>query len=205
MMGKRNPAANDYEWTAGKPVWVPLSVSSRGLMEPFATELKDGRLLVVWRGSDTPETEGRKWFSISTDAGATLSPVAEWKYADGSRFYSPSSIHQFIRHSVSGKLYWVGNVCLEPPRANHPRHPLVIGEIDEDRAAIKCETVTVIDERQPGDGPEVQLSNFSLIENRETHEFELCLTKLGADTSNVFTADCYRYNVKIRRADGSDG
>ena len=198
MMGKWNQAANDYDWTAGKPVWVPLSVSSRGLMEPFVTELKDGRVLVVWRGSDTPETPGRKWFSISTDAGMKLSPVAEWTYAGGPRFYSPSSIHQFIRHSVSGKLYWVGNICLEPPHANHPRHPLVIGEVDEDRAAIKPETVTIIDDRNPGEGPEVQLSNFSLLENRETHELEMYLTKFGAVPSNVFTADCYRYEVKIK-------
>ena len=127
-----------------------------------------------------------------------MSPVQEWKYADGTRFYSPSSIHQFIRHSESGKLYWVGNICAEPPRANHPRHPLAIGEIDEGRAAIKPETVTIIDNRSPGEGPEVQLSNFSLLENRETHELELYLTKFGADPSNVFTADCYRYEVKIK-------
>lgn len=62
----------------------------------------------------------------------------------------------------------------------------MIGEVDEDRAAIKRETVTIIDDRQPGEGPEVQLSNFSLIENRETHEFGLYLTKLGADVECVY-------------------
>jgi hypothetical protein len=198
-IGTWDDKAKDYAWTAGAPVWVPLEVSSRGLMEPDVVELKDGRVLVVWRASDTPVTEGHKWFSLSEDGGKTLTPVAEWKYEDGMPFYSPSSIHRFIRHSQTGTLYWVGNICPAPPSGNSPRYPLIIAEVDEERAALKRNTVTAIDVRGPDDTAAVQLSNFSLFENRETHDFELYLTKYGQYSAKVWqTADCYKYVVTLR-------
>ena len=162
------------------------------LMEPEAAELENGDVFVVWRGSDTPETPGRKWFSLSTDGGRTLGPVRELAYDDGSRFYSPSSYHRMIRHGVTGRLYWIGNVCAEPPRGNSPRYPLVIAEVDEILPALKRGTVSAIDDRRPGQGPEVQYSNFSLLEDRETHELELYLTDYGADP-----ADCHRYRLRF--------
>ena len=91
-------------------------------MEPEVAELADGRLLVVWRGSthgwdgSVAKVPGRKFFSVSSDGGRTLTPPAVWKYDDGSDFYSPSSIHRMIRHGVSGKLYWLGNICSTPPQ-----------------------------------------------------------------------------------------
>src|SRR5438552_14033888 len=85
-------------------------LSSRGLMESETAELKDGRVLVVWRGSSTAKTPGRKFYSVSSDGGRTLSPISEWKYDDASPFYSPSSYHRMIRHSQTGKLYWLGNI-----------------------------------------------------------------------------------------------
>ena len=200
FVGKWDAQAQDYAWTAGKPVWVPLEVSSRGLLEPDVVELQDGRVLVVWRGSDTPVTEGRKWFSLSTDGGMTLSPVQEWKYDDRSRFYSPSSIHRFIRRSVDKKLYWIGNICPGPPKGNSPRYPLIIAEVDETRAALKKNTVSVIDDRAPNEGPDLQLSNFSVFEDRESHTFEMYLTKFGADPNEKWsTADAFKYTLTFDR------
>ena len=198
FVGRWNEATEDYDWTAGKPVWVPLEVSARGLMEPDVTELTDGGVLVVWRGSNTPATAGRKWFSVSDDGGMTLSPVAEWKYDDGSRFYSPSSIHRFIRHGVTGKLYWIGNICPAPPSGNSPRYPLVIAEVDESLPALRRDTQTVIDDRGTADSARLQLSNFSVLENRETHVVELYLTRLGADPDDFWGADAYRYTLSFQ-------
>ena len=45
-----------------------------------------------------------------------------------------------IRHSVSGKLYWLGNISPAPPRENSPRYPLVNAEVDEQKAALKKDT-----------------------------------------------------------------
>jgi hypothetical protein len=198
FIGRWNPERGDYEWQAGERVEVPPTVSSRGLMEPEAAALKDGRVLVVWRGSHTAETPGRKFFSLSQDGGLTLSPPAEWRYDDGTAFYSPSSLHRLIRHQQNGKLYWVGNICAAPPVGNSPRYPLVIAEVDEQRAAIRRDTVTAIDDRQPGQPAELQFSNFSLLENRKTHAFELWLTQYGERPDSVFSADAYHYTLTLR-------
>lgn len=195
FVGKWDPTARDYHWTTGKPVEVSPEISARGLMEPEVAELKDGRILVVWRGSNTTKTPGRRWFSLSVDGGKTLSPVQEWKYDDGTHYYSPSSFHRMIRHSVSKKLYWIGNICPTPPGGNSPRYPLVIAEVAETIPALKKKTVTVIDDRQPGQGAGIQFSNFSLLENRETHALELHLTTYGQETdpNDWASADNYKY------------
>ena len=200
FIGRWDKQRKAYRWAAGERVAISAETSARGLMEPDLAELRDRRLLVVWRGSDTRSTAGRKWFSISRDGGKTLSPVREWRYSDGSRFYSPSSCHRLIRHSVTGKLYWIGNICGEPPKGNAPRYPLVIAEVDDASAAMKRETVTVIDDRSPAQSPAIQFSNFSLLENRETHHLELYLTTYGqeANPRNWASADNYKYTVTLR-------
>jgi hypothetical protein len=183
FVGRWNATAKDYDWTAGKPVWVPRHVSSRGLMESDVAELKDGRVLVVWRCSNDGikggQEPGRKRYSVSTDGGLTLSPVAELKYDDGSGFYSPSSFHLLLRHSVNGKLYWFGNISPQPTAGNSPRYPLVVAEVEETIPALKRGTVTVIDDRKPGDRANLALSNFAVLENRETHDFEVFMTRVG--------------------------
>lgn len=198
FIGQWDAKRGDYDWTAGQRVEISPDVSSRGLMEPEMAELKDGRVLVIWRGSDTPKTPGRKWFGISTDAGRTLSEPRELRYDDGTRFFAPSSIHRLIRHSAIGKLYWLGNISATSPRGNSPRYPLVIAEVDEASPALKRATVTAIDDRQPGVPDALQLSNFSLLENPETHEVELWLTRYGEQPDHVFSADNYHYTLWLR-------
>jgi hypothetical protein len=199
FVGKWDAGAGDYRWSAGKRVEVSPDVSSRGLMEPEVAELKGGRVLVVWRGSNTAKTPGRRWYSVSDDGGRTLGPVREWKYDDGSRFYSPSSYHRMIRHTVTGKLYWVGNLCAAPPAGNSPRYPLVIAEVEEATGALRRTAVTVIDDRKPGQPAGLQFSNFSLLEDRETHALVLHLTTYGQDARNGFTADNYRYTLTFTK------
>ncbi|NLX54695.1 MAG: exo-alpha-sialidase [Planctomycetaceae bacterium] len=206
FLGRWNAQQGDYEWQPGARVEISPDESARGLMEPEVAELADGRLLVVWRGSthgwdgSVAKLPGRKFFSVSADGGRTLTPPAVWKYDDGSDFYSPSSIHRMIRHSVTGKLYWLGNISATPPRGNLPRYPLVIAEVDEATATLRKATVSVIDDRQPDQGPEVQFSNFSLLEDRETHALELYLTTYGQapDPADWATADCFRYLIKVQ-------
>ena len=199
FVGTWDTGMKDYVWKAGQRVTVTEDLSSRGLLEPIVAELKDGRVLVVWRGSNTATTPGRKWFSLSSDGGLTLTPPAEWKYDDGSQFYSPSSIHQFIRHSGTGKLYWFGNITPVPPGGNSPRYPLVMAEVDENLAALKKHTVTLVDDRPDSADANYQLSNFSLYENRDTHELELILTTYGQELGqkNWMNADCWRYYLSL--------
>ena len=111
FVGHWNAAEGQYDWTGSERAWVPRHVSSRGLAEPSVAELTDGRLLTTYRCSNANlggfDQPGRKRFTISTDGGQTLSEPAELTYDDGSRFYSPSSWRQLIRHSVTGTQYSV--------------------------------------------------------------------------------------------------
>lgn len=206
FVGRWNGARGDVEWEARARAEIAPEHSARGLMEPEVAELNDGRLLVVWRGSThgwdgtVAALPGRKFFSLSADDGRSLSLPAEWRYSDGTGFYSPSSIHRMIRHSQTGKLYWLGNITAEPPAGNSPRNPLVIAEVDEAAAALRKETVTVIDTRRPGQSAAVQYSNFSLLEDRETHRLELHLSTYGQepDPTQVATADNYKYVLELK-------
>lgn len=202
FIGRWDDQLDDYGWTAGKPVWVSRSISSRGLMEPEVSELKDGRLLVVWRtsnaGLDPNEVPGHKFFSVSADGGRTLERPERWRYDDGTAFFSPSSFHRMIRHSVTGKLYWIGNISRDRTRGNSPRYPLIIAEVDEKIPAIKRTTVTLIDDRREGDSERLQLSNFSLLENREDHSLEIYLTRLGEDPDDFWGAHAYKYALRLR-------
>ena len=198
FIGQWDAVRGNHTWTPGRRVEISPDVSSRGLMEPEVAELKDGRVLVIWRGSDTPTTPGRKWFSVSADGGRTLAEPAELRYDDGTRFFSPSSIHRLIRHSATGKLYWLGNISVLPPRGNSPRYPLIIAEVEETTPALKRATVTAVDDRQPGTAASLQLSNFSLLENPETGELELWLTRYGENPGSVFSADSYHYTLGLR-------
>jgi len=156
FIGRWDAAAHDYHWQAGRPTTVaPDIFSGLELDEPTVAELKDGRLLIAFRAANhAPGRPPRKYFCVSHDAGHTLGEVQELNYDDGSAFYSPESIHQLIRHSVTGKLYWIGNIIPEvPPPGDRRRYPLVIAEVDEAAPALKRHTVTVIDDRKPDQSP----------------------------------------------------
>lgn len=205
FLGRWNVGESRYDWRPGARTEITPSRSARGLMEPDAAPLRDGRLLVVWRGSDegwdgTRATEpGRKWHALSSDGGRTLGPVEPWRYADGGEFHSPSSLHRLHRHGVTGRLYWFGNLSLEAPRGNHPRFPLVIAEVDEVTGCLRRETVTVLADRRPYHGPDIQFSNFSLLEDRQSHDYELHLTTYGQepDRADWATADSWKYTVRL--------
>lgn len=198
---------NAYRWEISERVYVPHRVSGRGLQEPAIAALTDGRLLLVMRGSNeifprnwtgTVEQPGRKWMSISDDGGRTWAPVTDLRYDSGEQFYSPSALCKLLRHSRTGKLYWFGNICPEPPAGNRPRYPLYIAEVAEPDAALVKDTLTVIDDRDPDrDSDLVQFSNFSVLENRETGEIELYMTRFGEQAIDWRAAHAYKYTIKL--------
>jgi len=200
--GRWDGQAGAYAWESSAPLLVPRRVSWRGLLEPAAAELANGDVLLVMRGSDTPVTPGRKWMAVSRDAGRSWSDVTDLRYDDGEQFYSPSSFARLLRSSQTGRLYFVGNISADPPDGNSPRYPLVIAEIDESATALKRDTVTTIDRYDPDrDTTRLQLSNFSLIEDPDTGNLELYLTRLGergedeSSTPDFWTADAYKYTL----------
>jgi hypothetical protein len=207
FIGRWDEYAQTYSWEVSEPIAVPHSISGRGLAEPTIAELTDGRLFLEMRGSTVaiePEWKGqttapgRRWFSVSEDGGRTWSPVTDLRYGTGEQFYSPSTFSKLLRHSRTGKLYWVGNITPEPPDGNLPRHPLQIAEVDEAGPSLRKDTVTVIDDYYPDtDGPQLQLSNYCMFEDRETGDIEMYMTRYGENAEHWLIANAYKYTIRL--------
>jgi len=170
-------------------------------MEPTIARLADGRLLMVMRGSNQgkPGLFGGRWAAFSADDGRTWTAPREWTYANGRRFFSPSSCSQLVPHS-SGRLFWLGNIVPQNPNGSLPRYPLVIGEVDLRTGSLREETITIIDDRGREDSERLQLTNFFAREDRETSEFVLHLSRQGARSTAAdfeFTASACLYRISV--------
>lgn len=196
FVGRWDEKAQQYVWKSSKPVWLPRSIAFNGLLEADVTELADGRVLMVWRITKTKGGAAHKWFSVSSDGGLSFSEPQIFKYTDGTLFYSTSTFHRLFRSRKTNKLYWIGNIAPQnPTNPGHPRYPLVIAEVDENSLALKKETVTEIDTRHSREGKMLQLSNFWVIENSETLDLEIYLTRLQEVPEKTFTANAYKYTL----------
>ena len=204
FVGKWDPVLKDYSWRTSNSIFLPRKVSTRGLVELDLSELKDGRLLLIMRGSnagmDSLECPGRKWISVSNDGGITWSKITDLRYDTGEQFYSPATFAETLRSTATGKLYCFLNINAYPPVGNGPRYPLQVAEIDEENICLKKGTVTIIDDRNPElDSSHLQLSNFGLLEDRKNHMIELYLTRIGERGGGikVWDADTYRYIIRF--------
>lgn len=206
--GRYNPEKECYDLTFSNPVILTDRQSSRGIAEPAIAELNSGRIVLVMRASNViyeewhslmePNTPGFKWYAFSDDGGKTFSEAMPWHFDNQEVIYSPASISEFIRSSKTGKLYWIGNITDCNVSGNFPRYPLNIVEIDEQSGLAKRETLTTIDTRREGEPSMVQLSNFCLIEDRETLDFELTLIKYAQfDNQKPFYGETWLYKITV--------
>jgi len=206
--GHFNTESGQYDFTFSNPVILSDLQSSRGIDEPQLALLKSGRILLVMRGSNErckawetrmeKGTPSFKWYAYSDDGGKTFTEPAPWHFDDGEVIYSSATISAFFRSSRNGKMYWIGNITDHTAYANDPRYPLYIVEVDENTGMAKKESLTVIDTRREGDAESVQLSNFFLLEDRETGHLELSLPKIGQlGTSHYFRCDTWLYDIDL--------
>lgn len=204
--GRFNAATERYDLTFSNPVILGDLRSSRGIDEPVLAELKSGKLLLLMRGSNIQfpnwntriekGTPSFKWYAWSDDGGATFTSAEPWHFDDGEVIYSGATISSFMRSSKNGRLYWFGNIAPHTAYGNWPRYPLHIVEVDEDTGAAKKESLTVIDTRREGETERVQLSNFHVLEDRETGCFELTLAKLNQfDPVDGFWGESWQYDI----------
>jgi hypothetical protein len=184
IIGTWNEAGTDLLWEVSAPVKIDADQSSRGADECAVIELagQPGHLLMVIRGSNEPNPTGKipayKWRTVSTDYGKTWSRCEPFTFEDGEAFPSPSSCCSFIRSSRTKTCYWVGNISRQQPRGNWPRYPLVIAVLDEETLCLRRETVTIIDDRLADDPPDLQLSNYNLIEDETTGDLVLEVNRM---------------------------
>jgi len=205
FVGRWNESMKNYDWQCSNSIFVPRRVSTRGLVELNISELTDGRLLMIARGSNTGldplKYPGRKWYSVSEDGGLTWCNINDIRFDTGEQIYSPASISSMIRSSINGRLYWTGNISEQPVEGNSPRYPLVITEIDEEKICFVKNSLTIIDDRDMvHDSDALQLSNFSIFENRETRDIEIYLLRLGerGGGPDVWSADVYKYTLSLK-------
>lgn len=206
--GTFNPHTQKYQFTFSNPVILSDLRSSRGIDEPVLAELKSGRLLLIMRGSNTEKKTWNtriekgapsfKWYSWSDDGGKTFMPAEPWHFDDGEVVYSSATLSNFIRSVKTGKLYWIGNITPHTAYSNYPRYPLQIVEVDEQTGAAKKESLTVIDTRHEGETEFVQLSNFHVLEDRETGNLELTLFKYCQfDAKEAFYGESWQYEIYL--------
>lgn len=190
---------DNIEWELSEMVRIDPRLSSRGLSEPAIAELSNGSFLMIMRGSnrDVQDMPGYKWVSTSSDGGYTWTGPSPLKYDTGENFFSPAAGSRLIRSSKNKKLYWIGNIVRENPEGNRPRYPLQIAEVDEDRRAIIKETVNIVEDKQPGDSPLVQFSNFRVYEDGQTHEFVLIMARHTERAEKDCTSPAYQYRIEI--------
>ena len=109
-----------------------------------------------------------------------------------------------MRSRKTGKLYWIGNISRTAPKGNSPRYPLYIAEINEEAVALRKQTLAVIEDYDPQrHSLLLQLSNFHILENRETLDIELYATLLGERGDgqkhgpDFWAADAYKYTIRL--------
>ncbi len=176
---------NRLDWEIGQPIEADPSRSTRGMIEPTVAEMFDGRLLCVMRGSNggakDPEYKipSYRWVSVSPDEGLHWSTPEPWTYDDDTPFFSPSSMSLLLKHS-SGRVFWIGNISPSNCQGNHPRYPLVIGEVEPNTLDLIKGTVLEIDTKRP-DESGLNLSHFWGFEDRETSEIVVVGARYSAD------------------------
>jgi hypothetical protein len=167
-------------WTTSQRVQADPRTSTRGMIEPTLAELEDGRILMVMRGSNGGKLDPEytipsyKWYSVSSDGGDSWTKPEPWCFEEGDRFFSPSSMSSLFKHST-GRVFWAGNISNAPIQGNLPRWPLVIAEVNTGNLRIIRSSLVTVDTRYESDLDKgrLDLSHFSMIEDRQTKEIIL--------------------------------
>jgi hypothetical protein len=175
LIGKWINGGTELQWELGQQLTLDPNISTRGLLEPAAVELRTpGKFLMVMRGSNEtlPNLPSRKWKAVSTDFGRTWGAVDALTYSDGGEFFSPSASTDLRRNSKDGKVYWFGNLIASNANGNSPRYPLNIAEVDEALLGLVRGSLRTIVDRDPvNDTDQVQFSNFNITEDPNTGAF----------------------------------
>ncbi len=184
-------------WRASELIKGDPARCTRGMDEPTIETLRDGRLILVLRGSNdrNPSLPAHKWVSYSSDGGFQWSTPKPWTYQDGEPFFSPSACSQLLRHS-NGKLYWLGHITKTNPRGNRPRYPVYLGEVDRKSGLLIRDSLVLVDDRRPGEDEILILYALSGREDRETREIALHMSRVFA-FKDGWVGDAMLYRIPV--------
>lgn len=95
-------------WKSSQRVKGDPKRSTRGMIEPTLIEMKDGRILMVMRGSngfkfdEDNKLPSYKWHSVSDDGGETWTKPEPWGFEDGEPFFPLQPCQHFLSIPVEG-------------------------------------------------------------------------------------------------------
>lgn len=221
-----NEQSKKLVFKAGQPVENDYNWSKLGMVEPAVAETEDGRLIMIAR-TQWPSCEARpivKFICESRDGGRTWSLPEPLRYEDGELVGSCASYPNLIRSVKNGKFYYISNILAVPlyfektyspeeakaldlyenPQKislSDPRNKLHIAELNPDTLRIKRDTVTLIDQRWPGEPAYMRISNWAQYEDRETGNIVLYLTRdpgnEGSKPNDGISRDLLRYDIVL--------
>jgi len=192
------------DWVLGNPVPYDFGGSSRGMCEGTVTELADGKLAMILRGSNAAwlDKPSYKWLAFSQDDGLNWSKAQPLACDDGTLMQSSATGSALFRSLKDGQLYWLGNLCEEGQQAqgNWPRSPLHIARVCEEPFSLVRESITAVATHTPEEGEFVQHSNFRFYQDRQTGEVVVYITRFGErgmEGTQWMDADLYEYRVEL--------
>jgi hypothetical protein len=174
------------EWEMSNYIVGYPTLSTRGFFEPTVTEINNGQLLMVLRGSNDADNSiaSRKWYSTSSDGGYTWSAAQEWKYDSGESFYSSDSGSQLIKFNE--KIYWIGNVSQTNPHGTFPGYPLVVFQVDPSNLRLIKTSMLPIDDKSLSEPNSLDIMSFFAYLDRQDSEVVLLYSKTYQDWPNLW-------------------
>ena len=101
-----------------------------------------------------------------------------------------------MKHS-NGKYYWIGNICKDNSRANMPRNPLCICEIDTGNLKLKKDTKYDFIKREKHQYKDVTFSNFYAREEKNTGDILVYCSAFWQSLDNTYlNTQSYEYRLK---------
>ena len=211
LLAKWRDDLSGLEWESGGLMELPWGYTGAGTCgsdEPAVAFLDDGRWFATLRLSTGHKDLFKKrgipilpYGVASTDQGRTWGHPQPLHFDDGTVVFAPSSYPEFVRHSASGKWYWIGNILDQPVYGEcDPRHPLSIAELDPATLTLKRDTVTVIQAKEPDDLEWIRYSNFRTYERRDGTGFTLLMNKSYCEFQEGFKTlprPTFRYHIRI--------
>jgi len=202
IIGQWRPDGGGIGWRMTATATVGKDGSNCGGDEPSIALLEDGRLFMSMRvrvdPNDGTSIPSGKFYAVSDDLGESWSAPQLFRYDDGEQVYCPACLAHVFR-GRNGRLYIITNILDKPTYACDPRTKLQIAEIDRQTFRIIRSSVTIIEQRQPGQNDLVRFSNWRRYEDRKTGHVMLYMSACPGNEGRHENCHCpphsYRYEI----------